>query len=122
MPLGSQLKVLVVDDDKGMREAIESLLDAAGIASASYASAEALLDSGALGAAACVITDLKLPAMSGLQLLDTLNHRGPHPPLILITAHDSPAVRSEAASRGAVAFLAKPFLGSALLAAIDAAI
>jgi FixJ family two-component response regulator len=122
MPLGSQLKVLVVDDDKGMREAIESLLDAAGIASARYASAEALLDSGTVGGAACVVTDLKLPAMSGLQLLDALKHRGPHPPVILITAHDSPAVRSEAASRGAAAFLAKPFLGSALLAAIHAAV
>ena len=122
MPLGSQFKVLVVEDDEGMREAIESLLDAAGIVSASYASAEALLDSGAIGSAACVITDLKLPAMSGLQLLDALNHRGPHPPVILITAHDSPTVRSEAASRGAAAFLAKPFLGSALLAAIDSAV
>ena len=122
MPVGSQLKVIVVEDDEGMREAIESLLDAAGIASVSYASAEALLDSGAVCGAACVITDLKLPVMSGLQLLDALNHRGPHPPVILITAHDSPAVRSEAASRGAVAFLAKPFLGSALLAAINSAV
>lgn len=122
MPLGSQRKVLVVEDDEGMREAIESLLDAAGIASVSYASAEALLDSGDVGGAACVITDLMLQGMSGLQLLDTLNHRGPHPPVILITAHDSPAVRSEAASHGAAAYLAKPFLGSALLAAIGAAV
>ena len=122
MPLGSQLKILVVEDDEGMREAIESLLDAAGIASVSYASAEALLDSGAVGGAACVVTDLKLQGMSGLQLLDALNLHGPHPPVILITAHDSPAVRSEAASHGAAAFLAKPFLGSALLAAIHSAI
>ncbi len=122
MPLGSRLRVLVVEDDEGMREAIESLLDAAGIASASFASAEALLDSAAVGGAACVITDLKLPSMSGLQLLDALNHRGSRPPVILITAHDSPAVRSDAASLGAAAFLAKPFLGSALLAAIDSAV
>ena len=122
MPLGSLRKVILVEDDEGMREAIESLLDAAGIAWASYASAEALLDSGAVGSAACVITDLKLPAMSGLQLLDALNHRGPHPPVILITAHDSSAVRSQAAAHGATAYLAKPFLGSALLAAIDNAV
>ena len=122
MPLGSQLKVILVEDDEGMREAIESLLDAAGIASVSYASAEALLASGAVGGAACVITDLKLQGMSGLQLLDALNHRGPHPPVILITAHDSPAVRSQAASHGAAAYLAKPFLGSALLAAIDSTV
>jgi FixJ family two-component response regulator len=122
MPLGSQLNVIVVEDDEGMREAIESLLDAAGIGSESYASAEALLDSGAVGGAACVVTDLKLQGMSGLQLLDALNLRGPHPPVILITAHDSPAARNEAASRGAAAYLAKPFLGSALLAAIDSAV
>jgi CheY-like chemotaxis protein len=69
-----------------------------------------------------VVTDLKLQGMSGLQLLDALNLRGPHPPVILITAHDSPAARNEAASRGAAAYLAKPFLGSALLAAIDSAV
>lgn len=104
-----------------MREAIEALLEAAGIESAAYASAEALLAGGAVEGARCVISDLKLPAMSGLQLLSLLRARGARPPVIMITAHDEPGTRDEATRLGAVAFLAKPFAGSALLAAIDSA-
>jgi two-component system, LuxR family, response regulator FixJ len=111
-------KVLVVEDDDGMREAITSLLDAAGIESAAYASAEALLACGGAAAARCVVSDLVLPAMSGLDLLDALSARGAPPRFILITAHDSRGVRDEAARRGAAACLAKPFAGDALLAAI----
>jgi len=111
--------VLVVEDDEGMREAIESLLDAAGFATTTYASAEALLATDIAEHAVCVISDLKLPAMSGFELLTALRARGPRPPLVIITAHDAPGVRKEAERRGAAAFLAKPFAGEALLAAIE---
>ena len=114
-------KVLVVEDDEGMREAIESLLAAAGIESAVYASAEAMLAGGALDCATCIISDLKLPAMSGLGLLTALRVRGASPPFILVTAHDSPGVRGEAERLGAAACLAKPFSGRALLEAIESA-
>jgi len=110
---------MVVEDDQGMREAIESLLDAAGIACAMYSSAEALLADPAASSAWCIVSDIKLPAMSGLQLLGALRARDAPPPVIVITAHDSPAVRADAEHAGAAAYLAKPFLGSALLAAID---
>ena len=119
MPMGERGKVLVVDDDVGMREAIETLLGAAGIDCAVYGSAEALLDAGIADGAVCVISDLKLPAMSGFDLLGQLRARGAQPPVILITAHDSPSVRLEAQRLGAAAYLAKPFAGRALLAAID---
>ena len=109
----------MVEDDESMREAIEHLLDAAGIEYAAYGSAEALLAEGDVDASACVISDLKLPAMSGLELLAALRARGLTPPVILITAHDSPAVQSEALRLGAAAYLAKPFAGNALLAAIE---
>jgi two-component system response regulator FixJ len=123
MATGSRGRVLVVEDDDSMREAIESLLDAAVVDSVMYASAEALLaDGGSACAAACVVSDLKLPGMSGLELLRELRSRGTRPPVILITGHDSEAFRAEAARQGAVAYLAKPFLGSALLAAISNAI
>lgn len=121
MAVGTSRKVLVVEDDDGMRAAIETLLDAAGIANAAYASAEALLAGGAVGDALCIISDLKLPAMSGLQLLTELRTRGAHPPVIVITAHDAPGVRLDAERGGAAAYFAKPFLGSALLAAIESA-
>ena len=101
-----------------MREAIETLLDAAGIANTAYPSAEALLAEDAVGDALCIISDLKLPAMSGLQLLTELRTRGAQAPVIVITAHDAPGVRSDAERCGAAAYFAKPFLGSALLAAI----
>jgi FixJ family two-component response regulator len=119
MAMGARRKVLVVEDDEGMREAIETLLDAAGIESAAYASAEALLAAGAVEDALCVISDIKLPAMSGLELLSELRARSAQPPVIVITAHDAPGVRDNAVRHGAAAYLAKPFLGTALLAAIE---
>jgi len=119
MAMGAGRSVLVVDDDEGMREAIESLLAAAGFETAMYASAEALLAGGAIEGAVCVISDLKLPAMSGFELLAELRTRGNPPPVIVITAHDAPGVRKEAVRLGAAAYLAKPFPGSALLAAIE---
>jgi len=115
-------KVLVVDDDESMREAIERLLDAAGFEPIAYASAEAALAEGAGRDAVCVISDLKLPAMSGLELLAELRARGQQQPLILITAYDAPGRGEDAMRRGAAAYLVKPFHGTALLAAVRAAI
>jgi FixJ family two-component response regulator len=119
MGMDSGRRVLVVDDDEGMREAIESLLDEAGFETTVYESAEALLAADGIEGAACVISDLKLPLMSGLELLSELRTRGVRPPVIVITAHDTLSVHSEAVRLGAAAYLAKPFLGSALLAAIE---
>src|SRR5450631_2438943 len=111
--------VLVVDDDDSMREAIERLLEAAGFVTAGYASAEALLAGGSIGNARCIVSDIKLPAMSGLELLTELRGLGVLTPVIIITAHDSPSTRNEAKLHGAAAYLAKPFMSRALLAAID---
>jgi two-component system response regulator FixJ len=116
------LKVLVVDDDESMREAIERLLGAAGFDPVTYPSAEAVLAGAAGSEAVCVISDLKLPAMSGLELLAELRARGQHQPLILITAYDAPGLAKDAMRRGAAAYLVKPFRGTALLAAVRAAI
>ena len=118
MAIGALRKVLVVEDDDGLREAIEVLLEAAGIEATSYASAEALLAGHDLESATCIISDIKLPAMSGIELLTELRARGNAPPVIVITAHDAPGVCADAVRHGAAAYLAKPFLGTALLAAI----
>jgi len=119
MATGSLGKVLVVEDDDSMREAIDTLLEAGGIEPVLYASAEALLADGAGAGSVCIVSDLKLPGMSGLELLAELRQRGGWPPVILITAHDSEALRAQAMRQGVAAYLAKPFLGSALLAAIQ---
>jgi FixJ family two-component response regulator len=111
--------VMVVEDDDGMREAIESLLGAAGFDTSTYRSAEAMLAGASSDGALCVISDMNLPAMSGLDLLTELRKRGTRTPVIVITGFDTAGARQEAAKRGAAAYLAKPFQGSALLAAID---
>jgi len=111
-------KVLLVEDDDSMREAVERLLGAAGFECVAYASAEALLAESGREGAACVVSDLKLPAMSGLELLDEVRARGWALPLILITAHDAPGRREEASAHGAAGYLVKPFRGTALLEVI----
>jgi two-component system response regulator FixJ len=115
-------KVLVVEDDDSMRQAIERLLNVASFTTAVYRSAEELLAAGPVEGDACVVSDLKLPGMSGLELLAALHARGWRRPMILITAHDSPAVRKDATQSGVAAYLAKPFLGTALVAAVKGAI
>jgi two-component system response regulator FixJ len=115
-------RVLVIEDDEGMREAIESLLNAAGYATSSYASAEALIAAGTPEDARCIVSDIRLPAMSGLELMTELRARGARLPVILVTAHDSPTLRAEAGLRGAAAYLPKPFARCELLAAIESAL
>jgi FixJ family two-component response regulator len=115
-------KVLVVDDDDSMRDAIERLLGAAGFACAAYASAEALLAQGVDEDSACVVSDLRMPGLSGLELLAELRARHLAMPFVLITAHDAPGLRETAMASGAAAYLPKPFRGTALLEAVRGAI
>lgn len=115
-------KVLVVEDDDSLREAIARLLGAAGIESGTYPSAEALLANGAAATAACIVSDWRLPELNGLEMLDAIRARGWQPPLILITAHDAPGLREEAARHGVAGYLAKPFRGTVLLDTIREAI
>jgi FixJ family two-component response regulator len=117
--MGLARRVLVVDDDEGMREALRNLLDAAGFDATAFASAEALLQDGIIDGAVCLISDIRLPSMSGLGMIAALRARGEQIPVIAITAHDEPGVRDDAMRGGAAAYLAKPFLGTALLAAIE---
>ena len=118
----SRGRVIVIEDDEGMRQAIESLLDAAGYATTAFASAEDLLAAGLPQDARCIVSDIRLPAMSGLELMTALRSGSFCPPVIVITAHDSAALRSEAGLRGAVAYLPKPFAGRELLAAIEGSV
>lgn len=116
---GSPKPVFIVEDDEGMREAIEHLLSIAGFRTVAYGSAEALLNEKATERPLCVISDLNLPAMSGFDLITELGRRSGQSPVIVITAHDSESTRQEAARLGASAYLAKPFTSGALLTAID---
>jgi FixJ family two-component response regulator len=110
--------VLVVEDDEGMREAIDQLLSVAGFTAVLYGSAEALLADASSERPLCLVSDLNLPAMSGLDLLKELSRRGLRIPVIIITAYGSAAIRQEAAQLGVCAFLVKPFPSASLLTTI----
>ena len=114
--------VILVEDDAGLRGALERVLRASGFEAQSYASAEAVLADHRLEWADCLVVDLNLPAMSGLDLVDRIRQHGATVPTVLITAHDEPRVRDEVRRRGIQHFLAKPFLGSALVRLLDSVI
>ena len=113
--------IAIVDDDPGVRGSLDSLLRSAGMASLSFSSAEALLASGARSRLACVVTDLHMPGMTGLELQAEIIRRGWHQPVILMTAYPTEASRAQALGAGAAAFLTKPIDPDSLLAAIEAA-
>jgi FixJ family two-component response regulator len=114
--------VILVEDDAGLRSALERVLRASGFEAQSYANAEAALADHRLEWADCLVVDLNLPAMSGLDLVDRMRQHGVTVPTVLITAHDEPRVRDEIRRRGIQHFLAKPFLGSALVRLLDSVI
>jgi len=116
--------VAVVDDEKAIREAAESLLKSAGFRPECFASAEELLRCPRLPAMACLVLDIGLPGMDGLQLQQQLLKLGLSVPIIFITAAaDADGCRRKQALRaGAIAFLRKPFVGQELLGAVRAAL
>ena len=109
MVVAAGRRLLLVEDDESMRRAVERLLKAYDFECSVYASAEELLAKGACEGAACVVSDLMLPAMSGLEMLDEMRACGGWPPLVLVTAHDRPGLSEEAVRHGAAGYLAKPF-------------
>ena len=113
--------VSIVDDDDLMRAALQGLLKSAGLPAQSFASAEEFLRSGHQHDTACLITDIRMPGMSGLELQAQLNADRCRIPTIFITAHGDAKMRIQAMRAGAKEFLAKPFDDEALLASVRAA-
>jgi FixJ family two-component response regulator len=107
--------VVVIEDDAGERTALGRLLHAGGFAPAPYASAEEFLASPPAETPVCLLLDIQLEGMTGLELQDQLNAEGSTIPIIMITASDDSRVRARAERSGCVAFLRKPFEGRALL-------
>ena len=113
--------VSIVDDDESIREALQGLMKVAGIPALVFASAEEFLDSGQQSRTGCLIADIRMPGMSGLQLQSKLNSDHHRIPIIFITAHGDENVRIEAVRAGAVEFLTKPFDKEVLLDSVRAA-
>jgi FixJ family two-component response regulator len=114
--------VAIVDDDDSMRSALQDLLEAVGLAARAFASAEEFLGSGLQQETACLIADIRMPGMSGLELQAKLNAAHCRIPTIFITAHGDTKMRMQALRAGAVEFLAKPFDDEALVESVRAAL
>jgi FixJ family two-component response regulator len=114
--------VAAVDDDFRIRESLASLLESAGYAAAVFSSAEEFLGSATLAAAICVITDVRMPGMDGIELQRRIRLERPTLPVILISAHYNAEIRQTAIDRGAVDFLYKPFDATDLLKIVQSAV
>src|SRR5712692_10181767 len=119
---GTTKLVAIVDDDDSMRSALQGLLKAIGLPAQAFASAEEFLNSGQQHQTACLIADIRMPGMSGLELQARLNAEHCRIPTIFITAHGDTKMRMQALRAGAVEFLAKPFEDEALLESVRAAL
>jgi FixJ family two-component response regulator len=115
------LRIAVVDDDAAVRNALMRLLETSCCDVQTFDSARELLSSLAANVPECMIVDLQMPQMSGLDLQQHLAHKGIHIPTIVITAHDEPGNREKCIAAGAAAYLLKPLRKSVLMDAIDTA-
>jgi FixJ family two-component response regulator len=114
--------VAILDDDELMRSALQGLLKAVGLPAQAFASAEEFLKSDERQQIACLIADIRMPGMSGLELQAQLNNERCRIPIIFITAHGDEKMRMQALRAGAVEFLAKPFDDEVLLESVRAAL
>ena len=114
--------ISIVDDDESIREAIQSLLRSVGFRAETFASAEQFLQSDQIENTACLILDVRMPGMSGLELQRRLIATQCRIPIVFVTAHGDEEARSRALQEGAVEFLLKPFSEEALLNTIQAAL
>jgi FixJ family two-component response regulator len=114
--------VAVVDDDESVRESLPDLLNELGFRTRAFSSAEQFLSSGSLEQTRCLILDVVMQGMTGLELQRQLNDRERRIPIIFITAQKDRKIQDRAFEQGAVSFLVKPFSDTALLEALKKAV
>jgi CheY-like chemotaxis protein len=114
--------IAVIDDDKSVRNSVKTLLRSAGHRVEAFETAEAFLESGAAAHTGCLILDVRMPGMGGLELQVRLNDTNTHVPIIFITAHDDGTLRQQAMQAGAVDMLHKPFAPKMLLSTVQTAL
>jgi FixJ family two-component response regulator len=114
--------ISIVDDDEAIREATEALLRSLGYRAATFASVEEFLQSGSLANTACLITDMQMPGLSGVELQCWLTDQGAKIPTIVITAFPEEGTRARAMKAGAVGYLCKPFSEDSLLKCLDSVV
>lgn len=114
--------ISIVDDDESIRRTTKRLIESFGLRAAAFESAESYLSSGQLGETACLVVDIKMPGMDGLELQSRLAAAGCNVPFVFITVCDDEESRGRAMHAGAVAFLGKPFKDEQLLESIRSAL
>ena len=114
--------IAIVDDDRSVQIALQDLIESEGLSTLCFGSAEQFLKSGAQHKAVCLIADIRMPGMSGLELQTELKAERCRIPIIFITAHGDAKMQNQAMREGAVKFLAKPFDNAILLEAVHAAL
>ena len=114
--------ISIVDDDALARDGISELIESLGYSAVTFSSAEHFLRSGVIAETTCLITDMQMPGLNGLELQEALQSQGRHIPVILITAYANENQRTRALNRGAVGFLGKPFNEETLISCLTAAI
>jgi FixJ family two-component response regulator len=112
----------VVDDDESVRDALSSLVRSAGYRCELFPSAEAFLESNGMGQTDCMLLDVQMPGLSGIELQARLRRMNCPVPVIFVTAHADESLRARALREGATAFLEKPFNDDVLLGAIGSAL
>jgi FixJ family two-component response regulator len=114
--------IAIVDDDESLRSALQDLIESDGLSALCFGSAEQFMNSEARHKAACLIADIRMPGMSGLELQAKLKAERYRTPIIFITAHGDAEMRTLAMRDGAVEFLTKPFDDAVLLEIVHAAL
>ena len=107
--------VAIVDDDRSVQSALKDLMESTGLSAWGFGSAEEFLESDQRNQTACLVADIRLPGMSGLELQAKLKAEGSRIPIILITAHGEAKRKVQAMKAGALEFLSKPFDDELLL-------
>ena len=118
----SQGMIAIVDDDDAVREAMQCLLDSLGYIASIFGTAEEFLNSKQISDTSCLITDVQMPGLSGLDLQDRLIAQGHCFPIIFLTGYPDESVRKRAMKAGAICFLSKPCNGDHLLGCLEKAL
>ena len=114
----AEAPIMIVDDDPAVRDSLRALLESSGFTVREHDSAKAVLSDPALGSALCLIADIRMPEMDGLQLQEELNRRKSALPVVVVTGHGDVPLAVRAMKAGAIDFLEKPFDEELLLAAV----
>ncbi len=121
MSASNEPTVFIIDDDQEVREAIELLMKSVGLATRSFTSAQDYLDQFDPGLAGCLVLDVRMKGISGLDLQERLGREPIHPPVIIITGHGDVPMAVRAVRAGAIDFIEKPFHDQTLLDAVHRA-